>query len=92
MELTVESFRQGTKGPAFDGKILFGEPWGFELEDISIENFYLWHGELDANVPVSMGHRMAERIPNCKAKFYSNEAHLFLMPNNADEFMETLVS
>jgi hypothetical protein len=45
---TAESFYQGTKGPAFEGRILFGEMWGFELEDISMENFYLWHGELES--------------------------------------------
>lgn len=86
---TAESFYQGTKGPAFEGRILFGEMWGFELEDISMENFYLWHGELDANVPVSMGRSMAERIPNCQARFYSEEAHLSLLLGHADEFMMT---
>lgn len=88
----AESFRQSTKRPAFEGKILFGEPWGFELEDISMENIYLWHGELDANVTVSLGLRMAEQIPNCRAKFYPNEAHLSLLLDHADEFMVTLGS
>ena len=57
-----------------------------------MENFYLWHGELDANVPVSMGRSMAERIPNCQARFYSEEAHLSLLLGHADEFMMTLGS
>ena len=88
----AESFRQGTKGPAFEGKILFGEPRGFELEDISMENCYLWHGEMDANIPVSIGCRMAERIPHCQARFYPDEAYLSLLIGHADEFLATLGS
>lgn len=90
VEEAAEAFRQGTKGPAWEGKLLFGEPWGFVPEDISMENIYLWHGELDANVPVSMGRAMADRIPNCQATFYPHEAHLSLLLNHADEILLTL--
>jgi pimeloyl-ACP methyl ester carboxylesterase len=86
----AEAFRQGTKGPAWEGKLLFGEPWGFVPEDISMENIYLWHGELDANVSVSMGRAMADRIPNCQATFYPHEAHLSLLLNHADEILMTI--
>jgi len=73
-----------------EGKLLLGEPWGFTPEDISMENVHLWHGELDANVPVSMGRAMADRIPHCQAKFYPHEAHLSLLLNNADEILMDL--
>ena len=90
VEEAAEAFRQGANGPAWEGKLLFGKPWGFVLEDISMENVHLWHGELDANVPVSMGRAMAERIPNCKATFYPHEAHLSLLLNHIDEILMTL--
>jgi pimeloyl-ACP methyl ester carboxylesterase len=90
VEQAVETFRQGDKGPAWDGKLLFGEPWGFTPRDISMKNVHLWHGELDANVPVSMGRAMANKIPGCQAKFYPEEAHLSLLINRADEILRTL--
>ncbi len=90
VQQAVEAFRQGTKGVAWEGKLLFGEPWGFTPDEISMENVYLWHGELDANVPISMGRAMADRIPNCQAKFYPHEAHLSLLINNVDEILMTL--
>ncbi len=90
VEEAAEAFRQGAKGPAWEGKLLFGAPWGFLPEDISMENAYLWHGELDANVPVSTGRAMAVKIPNCKAKFYPHEAHLSLLINHAEEILMTL--
>ncbi|NIS82685.1 MAG: alpha/beta fold hydrolase [Anaerolineales bacterium] len=90
VEEAAEAFRQGARGPAWEGKLLFGEPWGFIPEDISMERVYLWHGELDANVPVSMGRAMAERIPHCEARFYPDEAHLSLLLNHAEEILATL--
>ena len=90
VEEAAEAFRQGAKGPAWEGKLLFGDPWGFVPEDISMEEVHLWHGELDANVPVSMGRAMAERIPHCQARFYPDEAHLSLVLNHAEEILATL--
>lgn len=90
VEQAAEAFRQGTKGPALEVKLLLGEPWGFKPEDIPMENVHLWHGELDATVPVSFGRAMAERIPHCQAKFYPHEAHLSLLHNNADEILMEL--
>jgi pimeloyl-ACP methyl ester carboxylesterase len=88
---SVEAFRQGTKGPTLDGKLSV-QPWGFKLEDISLDRVYLWHGELDVNVPIAMGRFMADAIPNCQAKFYPHEAHLSAALNHMDEIMEVLAS
>ncbi len=70
----VESFRQGSRGPAWE-LLLYSRPWGFRLEDISMP-VHLWQGDADANVPVSMGHYQAQAIPNCHAAFYAGEGHL----------------
>ncbi|NOY61525.1 MAG: alpha/beta hydrolase [Calditrichaeota bacterium] len=86
-----ESFRQGTKGLAYECR-LYVQPWGFRLEDIAFDKVYLWQGELDVNVPVSMGRDMAEAIPNCEAKFYPNDAHLSTLFNHMKEIMGTLLS
>ncbi len=87
---TQEAFRQGSKGVAYDAK-LYALDWGFKLEDISKKlKVYLWHGELDVNVPISMGRAMAEAISNCETKFFQNEAHISAALNNFDDIMKKL--
>jgi len=87
----VEAFRQGVKGPAYDG-MLVRRPWGFELEAITFPRLYLWHGELDRDVPVAMGRALAERLAHCTATFYPDEGHISLIVNHRDEIATTLMS
>lgn len=84
-----EAFHTGPDGVTMD-KILTIKPWGFKLEDISIE-VHLWHGEADKVVPPAMGHYLANTIPNCRAKFIPDEGHFSLLPNYAQEILEALV-
>ncbi len=87
-----EAFRQGAQGSAYERE-LYGKDWGFELEDISPNvKVYLWHGELDVNVPISMGRRVAETIPNCKAQFYAEEGHYSTALNHLEDILRTLTS
>ena len=58
-----EAFRSGTRGASWDA-VLYKRPWGFRLQDISMQ-IHLWHGELDTQVPVSVGRYVADAIPNC---------------------------
>lgn len=90
IEDSRESFRQGSKGQAYECR-LFVQPWGFRLEDIAFDKVYLWQGELDVNVPVSVGRAVAEAIPNCEAKFYPNDAHLSTLFNHMKEIMGSLL-
>ena len=88
---SYESFRQGSKGPAYDG-MLYGHPWGFQLEDISLDKVYLWHGEHDVNVPVAMGRGVASAIPNCQARFYPDDGHFLMTPDHQEEIMAAMTS
>ena len=86
-----EAFVQGIKGICDEG-ILYIEPWGFELEDIPQNiKIYLWHGELDPLVPVSIGRELAEAIPNCEAVFFPKEGHYSTLFDNIEEVISTLV-
>ena len=87
----LEAFRQGSMGPAYDA-MLYVHPWAFRLEDIPFDNVHLWHGELDVNVPVSMGRAVAKSIPNCHARFYPDETHLSVAFNHLEEVMEAMKS
>jgi pimeloyl-ACP methyl ester carboxylesterase len=73
---SVEALRHGVRAVAADG-LLYGRPWGFLLKEIRTQVF-LWHGEKDVIVPPTMGHYLAENIPNCSAKFYPEDGHFSL--------------
>jgi pimeloyl-ACP methyl ester carboxylesterase len=85
----VEALGQGSKGPAYDGVVL-GRPWGFELEEVAVPSIYLWHGELDREVPLAMGRTVAEQIRNCKPQYYRGEGHISLIVNHAREIVKAL--
>lgn len=88
----VEIFRQGYLGPFIDGKLQV-EPWGFELSEIpKTSKYFLWHGELDKNVPVAIGKYVASEISQCVSKFYPEEAHVSILINQFDEIIETLLN
>ncbi len=76
MDSFREAFRPGVEGTIWDGS-LYARPWGFRLEEIRIP-VELWHGEADVIVPPAMGHHMADRIPNCRARFCPGEGHFSL--------------
>ncbi len=64
---------------------LFTRPWGFRLEDIAVP-VHVFFGELDVNVPAAHGRLQADRIPNAKAHYFRNEAHLLFL-EHADEVL-----
>jgi pimeloyl-ACP methyl ester carboxylesterase len=76
IDSVVEAFRGGPQGTAFELG-LFSRPWGFEVEEINLP-VYLWHGEADGIVPVSLGCFLADRIPGCQAKFIPKAGHLWI--------------
>lgn len=88
----VEAFRQGARGLTYDTLLGEGRPWGFKLEDIAFPSIYLWHGELDQDVPVVMGQAVAERLPYCKATYYPEEGHVSLIVNHREEIVTTLMT
>lgn len=88
---TVEAFRQGVKGAAYEGA-LYGRSWGFRLEDIAFNPLYLWHGGLDKNVPAAMGRAVAERLSGCKATYYPDDGHLSVIVNHREEILTALLS
>jgi fermentation-respiration switch protein FrsA (DUF1100 family) len=52
---------------------------------------HLWHGDLDTQVPVSVGHYVANAIPDCRAKFLPEEGHLSLAHSRIEEILDILV-
>lgn len=85
-----EACRQGPRGPVVDMALIAG-PWGFDLEAVNVPAV-LWHGERDRNVPVTHGRYLADAIPNCRASFYADDAHLSVPPNHQEEIFRALAA
>jgi pimeloyl-ACP methyl ester carboxylesterase len=85
-----EALRSGIDGLDQDAA-LYARPWGFQLQDITAE-VYLWHGEPDINVPVSVGRYVADTIPNCHATFFPEEGHFSIARNHIQEILNVLVA
>ena len=90
IDVFQEAFRSGFNGVHREAG-LYTRPWGFRLQDITAE-IHLWHGEQDYNVPASVGHYVADAIPNCHARFLESEGHLTLPNNHAREYLNVLVT
>lgn len=88
LEDTREAFRPGVRGAVHDLGLVV-KPWGFDPALISVPTV-LWHGELDANVPVEMGRYLARVIPNCEATFVADAGHLVSMPYWEDILLEVI--
>jgi len=87
---SIEALRNGARAATLDG-LLYGRPWGFSLEEIQ-SRVFLWHGESDIIVPVSMGRHLAKNIPDCQAQFYLEDGHFSLPYNRLTEILERAVS
>ncbi len=88
MEASADTFQAGVKGHTWEMR-LFGNPWGFKMDDIQAPVF-LWHGDADENILPLTGEMQAEAIPNCTAKFLPNEGHYSLYLNHVYEILQKL--
>jgi len=91
IDLWSRCFREGGVAGVHHEAGLYARPWGFRLQDITGE-VHLWHGGEDKNVPVSVGHYVANAIPNCHARFVEDEGHLSLPYKCVREYLGVLVA
>ena len=82
-----EGYRQGGIGTWYDAMIPAN--WPIPLNEIKTK-VYLWQGEEDISVPLSMGQYMAGKLPNCEAKFIKGVGHFWIFEHLA-EMLEKLV-
>lgn len=90
LEEGAESYRQGSKGVSYEGR-LYSHPWKFKLEDINADlKVYIFHGELDTVVPISIAKAVSKLIQNSTTKFYPDEGHYSVPLNHIQEILEVL--
>jgi len=86
-----ESFRQGSKGVAYDGILTFAKPWGFTLDDIAFFPINLWHGERDRGVPLIMAEKVAAKLKNATLTVFPNEGHISVVINRFEDIISVLL-
>lgn len=91
MQSLAEAYRSGSRGHAWEDKMVIGRPWRFRPQAITAE-VHLWHGEADVLAPVAMGRYLAEAIPNCTARFLPGEGHVSLAFTLWREILTTLAA
>ena len=93
-EAIFESQRRAWRGSAqgvmIDAQI-YAQPWGFAIEDVRVP-VRLWHGIEDRAFAVRLAKEIANRFPNCEARFIQNEGHYSLPIRHMREILEDLIS
>ena len=84
-----EAMRQGTEGCVQDYRI-FGEPWGFALEEIGIP-VHIWEGADDRTGPPGYRAFLKRHIPQASVTVVPGEGHLSLLPHQAPAIFASLL-
>lgn len=82
-----EAYRRQGIGTWYDA--LIPGNWPIPLDEIKTK-VYLWQGEEDISVPLSMGQYIAEKIPDCEAEYIKGAGHFWIF-EHLDEMLEKLV-
>lgn len=84
------AWRGSVEGVLVDAQI-YAQPWGLAIEDVQVP-VRLWHGIEDRAFSVRLAEEIANRFPNCKARFIQNEGHYSLPIRHMHEILEDLIS
>jgi pimeloyl-ACP methyl ester carboxylesterase len=83
-----EAVRSGSQGGARE-LYLYTRPWGFDLACIRV-TVDLWHGRLDATVPVALGEYLARILPDRRSRLLDGEGHFSLPLSRMEEILRAL--
>lgn len=84
-----EALRPGTKGALRDFH-LYSHPWGFDPCDITAP-IVIWHGEVDATVPLSHSLALVGMLPNAHLHTLPDEGHFSLPIGQTDRILADLM-
>jgi len=85
-----EAVRQGTAGCVHDYRI-FGDPWGFGLEEIRVP-VHIWEGSEDRTGPPDYRDFLRRHIPGATVTVVPGEGHLSLLPHQAPAIFDALLA
>ena len=87
----AESNREGMaqgKRAMVDEIILYANEWHFDFSDVQAET-RLWHGREDSHIPIHLGQRIAEMLPDCKAEYFDGLGY-YMIFEKWDEILSFL--
>jgi pimeloyl-ACP methyl ester carboxylesterase len=84
-----ESMRQGTEGCLQDYRI-FGDPWGFELGDVTAP-VDIWEGAEDRTGPPDYRDLLLRALPEARLFLVPDEGHISLLAHRAEEILGRLI-
>jgi pimeloyl-ACP methyl ester carboxylesterase len=92
-EAIFESQRRAWRGSA-EGVIadaqIFAKPWGFSLDEVWVP-VRLWHGKEDRAFSVRLAEEVANRIPDCNARYLDGAGHYSLPIRHIREILQDLI-
>jgi pimeloyl-ACP methyl ester carboxylesterase len=84
------AWRGSVEGVLADAHI-HAQPWGFRLEDVDVP-VRLWHGKQDRAFSFRLAEEVANRLPNCRARYIENAGHYSLPIQHMHEILADLIS
>jgi len=70
------AWRESAEGVMTDAQI-YAQPWGFPIEEVRVP-VRLWHGKQDRAFSARLAEDIANRLPNCEARFVDGAGHYSL--------------
>ena len=89
-ESARRAWRGSVEGVMMDAQV-YGDPWGFKLEDVDLP-VRLWHGKEDRAFSFRIAQEVATRLPNCRARYIDHAGHYSLPIRHMREILEDLIS
>ncbi len=85
-----QAWRTSAEGVMADAEI-YARPWGFALEEVRTP-VRLWHGKTDRTFSYHLAEQVAQRLPNCRARFVEAAGHYSLPIRHMHEILSDLIS
>ena len=83
------AWRKSAEGVMADAQI-YAQPWGFPIEEVRVP-VRLWHGKQDRAFSVRLAEEIANRLPNCEARFVDGAGHYSLPIRYTRQILQDLI-
>lgn len=83
------AWRASAEGVMADAEV-YARPWGFALEEVRTP-VRLWHGKTDRSFSYHLAEQVAQRLPNCHARFVEGAGHYSLPIRHMHEILADLI-
>lgn len=90
IEAVRESLQESARGMAWEAR-LFGSDWDFSLTEVDASRLVVWHGVLDANVPIEMADKAVEIMKPAIYNRLDEEGHASLGFGRKEDVLASLL-